>query len=242
MIQTVTQDDYPWRIGVVDPCAYGLMGMVTLLRSVSCLHLRQPMVEGFSSLKQAVSADPLGGGYYGHGLCKMEGLVVRLSSCPQEGLSLLLQLGAPEVRLLTAGRVWVISPHPLPVVCRVLGRLDVSPRMLVMNACLPVDRMREVFCRSFLSPGEVDGDADVLPIAPAHRAASRLTERERQSLWHTLNDVTIPIQARRRGMNPKTLYGQRESAVHKLGATRLQGLLKAFFPSVEQGGQSAGIE
>jgi DNA-binding CsgD family transcriptional regulator len=197
---------------VVDPCPYGREGLVTAL----CEQPSQQggSVTGYASLNLASQAwwPALKDGLPG---C----LVVRLPDSPQVALATVLQLAVIAARLADATRLVVLSSFSSAHILRVLSVMGVRQRVCVAGTRLPVASL----CELLSAAGGVDrGDV------PAMWATVTLSPREREVLCQSVLAVAVARQARRHTLSSKTLYAQRRTALRKLGADHLHGLLVWF--------------
>ncbi len=213
------------RVGVIAPCGYGRRGLVTLLRSLPHPALRT--VTGFAAVHDALFYPHDGQGVprasrRGRIMPRWDALVIHLPREPQAGLAMLLQLGAPAVSALPLSALIVLSPFPPEEVRRVLQLVRVNHPLQVMDARLGVGAL----CDTFGAGGQV-----MMPYVPyAGMAPAHLTKKERQVLLCSLRGISVPEQAYLRALSAKTVYGHKQSAVHKLGAGSLRQLLERFRP------------
>lgn len=206
-------------IGVVDPCNFGRMGLMSALQQAPW----PPHVAGFASLKEALTIKHV----VGEGISNWDDLVVRLPPSPKEGLSLLLQLGELAFSLTPGLCLFVLSPLPAASVSRVLKSAGASSSTWVLDARLSVAALQHALCPTMALP-DLWGNSIGVEEVSAPSPRDRLTRRERQTLWQSLQEIPIHLQARQRVMSQKTLYSQRARALSKLGASHLHGLLSEF--------------
>lgn len=212
-----------WRhMGVVDPCCYGRLGLVSALLSLPRTAPEPRTVVGFGTVQEALlyraaPRDDMESERGPDELAPWDALMVHLPQEPQAGLSLLLQMGTPGVSRIPLSRLIVLSSFPVREVRRVLQAVRVAHPLHVINARLGV---REL-C---LAPGA--GGTEMVP--PPGMAPVHLTAKERLVLLGSLQERSAAEQARLYGMNPKTVYGHKQSAIHKLGAETLRQLLDRF--------------
>lgn len=236
----------PLMITVVDGCAYGRAGMVEALRQTLSSVTGRVRVTGFASLEAFLQACLAAERARMHALhkggldndapravmsspemgCRQVGLVIRLPSVPQQALSMLLQLGDFARHLATTVRVTVLSPYAFDGVFRVLERLRIAHPIQIVAARLSVGAL----CDALMPPRVLDvrsldrwlGQSAITP------ASALLTQLELWALQQSVLAVPMYKQSRRRAVVPKTLYGQRASALRKLGAPHLNALLRWF--------------
>lgn len=224
------EDPCGLRVAVVDGCSYGRLGIVSAVQALS-----GPVPEGVLAcdtlttlvmrVRDAVMTDDVWG---------WDVLVVRLPTAPQDALDLLLTLGAEAVCRLPVRRLVLLSPFPAAVVLDVLAGAGCAWPVQVVSADLPVVEVRTVVrptpargrrrARQGVTLAGSSGGGSAAPMVP------RLSERERLVLWHSVRAVSVHAQARRQSRSHKTLYGQRTTALHKLGVGSVSELLRGFVP------------
>ncbi len=212
-----------WRMVVVDDCHYGRMGLVSALngtpwggrklrvtgvKDLGAMHVLRATVGVFDESR------------------RLECLVVRLPADPQAALSTLLQLGAPGLSMSLTAHLVVLSALPPSVVLRVLSRIGVKVWVRVVDDRLPLAAL----CQAVCAQGELPEMRTMAWSGQllANLGVPQLSVKERGVLWQCLQMVSVEVLARRQKMSSKTLYTQRQGAVHKLGAAHLKALLKQF--------------
>lgn len=153
-------------------------------------------------------------------------LVVRLPPDPRAALSTLLQLGAQGLLLSLTAHLVVLSALTPEVVLRVLSRVGVKLRVRVLDDRLPL----AVLCQA-VYPQDEWHDREAMAWSGqllANTGTPQLSVKERGVLWQCLQMVSVHTLARRLKMSSKTLYTQRQGAIHKLGAAHLKALLRQF--------------
>ncbi|KAB8312328.1 helix-turn-helix transcriptional regulator [Erwinia endophytica] len=214
-----------WRhVGVIDPCNYGRQGLVMALRSPPGISQGQHSVQGYDGVEDALSHS--WGGQSDRCLAQertaesRDILVVRLPPNPLEGLALLLQLGALTEAALSGIMLTVLSRFSAGEVRRVLRRAGVENPLWVMDDRLPVMTLCSAVAGSENDSGE--------GAFPSTGFQPRLTNKEREVLVSSLLGISVQEQAYQRTLNISTVYGQRQSALYKLGVATLPGLLELF--------------
>lgn len=219
-----TPEVLSWRVAVVDSCSYGRMGLVNALEGVTPgggLTLRVKGASGLASLSSLL----LCGLTAPEEMFRLDTLVVRLPSDPRAALSLLLQLGGPDVPPTVTVRLVVLSALAPETIYRVLGQVGVRQQVRVLDDRLPLATLCQALTppEQNASPGRADGDDTLMTTgAPA------LSGRESRVLWLSLQMVSMQVLAQRQSVSVKTLYNQRQGAMTKLGASHLQALLDRF--------------
>ena len=207
------------RIGVVDPCPLGRVGLMAVCQDlVNRGAWRSPHVWGFASLQALMEAQQLGGEMAGAAR-GWDMLILRLPGSPTDALAGLLGLGSPRIRGGVA-RLVVVTPFSLPETACVLARLPVPAVRGVIGARTPLDALRLTL--SDTAGGQVYQCPTPLPLM------GQLTERERGVLLHSLLALPVHSLARRNALSSKTLYAQRASALRKLGVSRLRDLFQVL--------------
>lgn len=216
------QEALTWRVAVVDSCSYGRTGLVSALQGAaprSGLTLRVRGTHGLEMLSTLL----LSGLTAPEEMFRLDTLVVRLPTEPRAALSLLLQLGGPDVPPTVTRRLVVLSALAPETIYRVLGQVGVRQRVRVMDDRLPLATL----CQA-VGPSDKEND----PLARADwngtLAGVALSDSESRVLWQCLQMVSIRVLAQRQSVSAKTLYNQRLGAMNKLGASHLQALLDRF--------------
>lgn len=196
------------HITLMDICNYGRTGLAAVFND----SLFIGSVTAAASLEDAFSTMPRSAK---HGET-IRHLVIRLPTTSREALLVLLQLESEEDYLSIYHGVTIISSFEPPIVQRMITALGmegahvVDARLSVLNlyrAILPVNGHEEE--------------------TRLHRPAPpRLTPSERKALYHSLMNWPIHLQARSRGVSPKTIYTQRSGALRKFGVADILSLLR----------------
>lgn len=212
-----------WQIAVVDGCHYGRVGLVTALGGVQWngLKLRVVGMKDFGALSMLQPPPDVE-----DGTLRFDCLVVRLPSDPRAALCTLLQLGVTSLSLPLTAHLVVLSALTPEVVLRVLSRIGVKLRVRVLDDRLPLAMLCQAVC-----PQDEWHDRETMAWSRqllANTGTPQLSVKERGVLWQCLQMVSVHTLARRLKMSSKTLYTQRQGAIHKLGAAHLNALLRQF--------------
>ncbi|MEB7884028.1 hypothetical protein [Serratia fonticola] len=211
------------KVAVVDGCNYGRAGLVAALQDAPQWNGQRLRPTGVSDLGRLSMLHAAGSP---DDVSRFDCLVVRLPAEPRAALSTLIQLGAPGMRLALTVRLVVLSALTPELVLGVLSRVGIRLWVRVVD-----DRQSlPVLCRAVCPTGEL-ADSGVMAWSGqllADNDLPQLSGKERGVLWQSLQMVTVHALARRQALSSKTLYTQRQGALHKLGAAHLKELLRKF--------------
>lgn len=222
---TVLRLDTGTRLLIVDPCAFGRVGLSAVLSdevsaggalavmAVTSLSAARQILRSSSPVSSLPS--PVGG--------QSGCLVVRLPTEPRTALALLLELGTPAVQKLFARWVTVLlTSIPAAQVRWLLAAMGGNRAVRVVDDSQSVVRLRSAVLAASRAAACDSGDIRDEAMSPA---GPLLTARECRVLLFTLQGGAIAEMARRHAISHKTLYSQRHTALLKLGVRGVHGLL-----------------
>lgn len=215
-----------FHISLVDSCYYSRVALREVLSQYlafsgcGVLNDFESLVGSDSATKPYIMIAESGG--YFDNKC----LVVNLPDNPQAALVLLLQLGEQPVRNAHFERVVVLSPFAKDVVEHILICVGlrcivhiIGSKLSLLSVCEAILNIRTPMRKdSKIEHGE----------RLIYKPAKTFTPSELRVLKETLQGMSVNVQARRHGVNHKTVYTQRSCALEKLNMSDVLALLRFF--------------